>query len=160
MNGQTPSGRGRDHARVYRWQSSVLQITKGRSKLSKKATLKQNGRQGCRPPKTREVLSETLVLSDILVKVEASWRRERQREPPAEILSAAPPGAQPKDLSDVFVKTFQVVPYCDHKLVGVGAVDNAVIVAQHQADDMTHRDGVVPILICDDNRFFEDAAHA
>src|SRR5262249_48028423 len=120
----TPSGRGGDHARVYLSQSPVLQITKGRSRLRKKATLKQNDRQGCRPPKAREVLSETLVLPDVLVKI------------------------------------LQIVPHRDHELVGVGAVDNAVIVSQHQADDVTYRDGVVPIVICDDNRFFEDAAHA
>src|SRR5712692_8412307 len=35
-----------------------------------------------------------------------------------------------------------------------------MVVAQHQAKDMADGDGIVSVLVRDDRRFFEDAAHA
>src|SRR5690349_7159128 len=62
-------------------------------------------------------------------------------------------------LSDIFIEILQIAPYGHHELIGVSAINNAVVVAEHQADDVANGDGIVAILIGDYNRFLEDAAH-
>src|SRR5262249_16915410 len=46
----------------------------------------------------------------------------------------------PKKLPDVLVEGLQILADSHHELVGVSAIDDAVVISQHQADDMTHGD--------------------
>src|SRR6266481_312090 len=63
-------------------------------------------------------------------------------------------------LADVFIEVFKVLSYGHHELVRVCSVNNAVIIAQGQPDDVPHGDGVIAIFIGDHNWLLEDAAHA
>ena len=47
-----------------------------------------------------------------------------------------------------------------HELVGDGAVDEAVVVAERQVDDGADGDGVVAVFVGDDHRLLGDAADA
>src|SRR5689334_2094899 len=63
-------------------------------------------------------------------------------------------------LPDFLAPVFQVIPHRDHELVGVGTVDDEVVVSKSQTDEMTDGDGVIAVLVREDYRFFEQAAHA
>jgi hypothetical protein len=41
-------------------------------------------------------------------------------------------------LSNIFVKVLQIFPHRHHKLVSVGAIDDAVIVTNGKPDDVPH----------------------
>src|SRR5579859_5074867 len=84
----------------------------------------------------------------------ASWGGKR--EPAGEILSAKREGSLPY----VLIKALQIFPHRHHELVRVGAVDNTVIVADAQPDDVANRNGIGTVLIRDHHRLLEDAAHA
>src|SRR5262249_36303734 len=93
------------------------------------------------------------------VEITRSWRR-RILLRSAGIRSRNCLALETAGSPDVLVKVFEILPHGDHELIGVSAVDRAVVVTENQPDDVADGDGVVPIVICDDNRFFEDAAHA
>ena len=65
-----------------------------------------------------------------------------------------------KVLSDFFTPAFQRLLNDDHELVGDGAVDDAVVVAESEMDDRTDGDGVSAVLIGDDERLFSNTAYS
>src|SRR5215471_14338328 len=65
----------------------------------------------------------------------------------------------PISLDNVLVKFFQVVTHCNHELVGFSAIDDAMIVAQDQTNDMADSNRVVAMLIRYDYRLLEDPTH-
>src|SRR5262245_49147266 len=66
----------------------------------------------------------------------------------------------PKKLSNVLVERLQILADSHHELVGVSPIDDAMVVSQHQADNVAHGDRIVAVLIGYDDRLLEDAAHA
>jgi hypothetical protein len=63
-------------------------------------------------------------------------------------------------LADVFGPLFEVLFYLRHELIGDGAVDETVIVAQCEMDDAADGDGVVAVFVSDDHWLFRDSADA
>src|SRR5580704_7861917 len=63
-------------------------------------------------------------------------------------------------LADFFAPGFQILFHLRHELVGYCAVDQAVIVAEGQVNYGADGDGVVAVLVSDDQRHFGDAAYA
>jgi hypothetical protein len=57
-------------------------------------------------------------------------------------------------LSNIFVEILQVAPNGDHELISVSAVDDSMVVAQSQPDNVTDGDGVASNLIRDHHPFF------
>ena len=45
-----------------------------------------------------------------------------------------------KPLSNILVKILQIVAHRNHELIGVSSVDSAVVVTQHQPDNVAHGD--------------------
>ena len=63
-------------------------------------------------------------------------------------------------LADVFGPVFEVLFEVGHELAGVGSVDDAVIEAEGEALDPADGDGVVAILVGEDDGFLVEAADA
>src|SRR5882724_12138591 len=82
---------------------------------------------------------------------------QANNEPPAEILSVSE-GSQL--LADIFVKVLQVITHGHHELVGVRAIDNAVIVAHGETDNVPHGNRIIAVFIGHNHRFLEDTAHS
>ena len=61
--------------------------------------------------------------------------------------------------SDFFAPVLQRLFDLSHELVGDGAIDEAVIVAQGQVDQGADRDGVIAIFVGDNDRRFCNPAH-
>jgi len=64
------------------------------------------------------------------------------------------------ELADFFAPGFEILFDLGHELVGDGAVDEAVIVAESEMDNGADGDGVVAVGVGDDERHFGDAADA
>src|SRR5262249_27312684 len=64
------------------------------------------------------------------------------------------------NLTYVFVKFLEIIAHCNHELIGLCAINDAVIIAKCQADDVADGNRVIALLVSDNDRFFEDAAHA
>src|SRR5258708_28916407 len=63
-------------------------------------------------------------------------------------------------LADFFAPGFQSLFYYDHELVGYGAVDYAVVVAQGQVDYGTDGDRVGAVLVGDHEGLLGDSTYA
>src|ERR1041385_4010830 len=63
-------------------------------------------------------------------------------------------------LPDVFVPTFQVLLHLCHELIGDGAIDDAMVVAERDVQDGADGDVVGALGIGEHHRLFGDAAHA
>ena len=63
-------------------------------------------------------------------------------------------------LADFFAPGFEILFHLRHELIGYGAVDEAMIVAQREMDDGADGDGVGAIFVTDDHRLFSNAADA
>src|SRR5580700_7094910 len=81
-----------------------------------------------------------------------------------------PPGAssrqpraasRPPDagLTDLFAPRFQILLYQRHELVGYGAVDETVVVAEREVNDGADSNGIVAFFVCDHQRLLGDAAY-
>src|SRR5665811_216707 len=63
-------------------------------------------------------------------------------------------------LADFFTPVFESLLYDNHELVGEGAVDNAMVVAQREMNDRTNGDGIRAIFVGDYHGLFGDTADA
>src|SRR5580658_8038143 len=63
-------------------------------------------------------------------------------------------------LADLFAPRFQILLHQSHELVGYGAVDEAVVVAEREVNDRADGDGIVAFFVGDDEGLLGDAAHA
>src|SRR5271156_6856075 len=63
-------------------------------------------------------------------------------------------------LADLFAERFQILFHQGHELVGYGAVDEAVVVAEREVNDGADGDGIVAFLVGDDEGLLGDAADA
>src|SRR5579859_6186861 len=59
-------------------------------------------------------------------------------------------------LSDIVAEVLQIVANGNHELVSVCAVNDAMVVSQHQPQDMADGDGVISILIRNHRGLLED----
>src|SRR5579863_7347035 len=64
------------------------------------------------------------------------------------------------NLADFFAPVFHGLFYEGHELIGDGAVDEAVVVAEREVDDGADGDGIVAVWVGDDERHFRDTADA
>src|SRR5208283_3464087 len=62
--------------------------------------------------------------------------------------------------ADFFAPGFEIFLDLGHELVGYGAVDETMVVAERQVNDGADGDGVVAVFVGDDERHFRDAAYA
>src|ERR1035441_1333939 len=65
-----------------------------------------------------------------------------------------------RGLADFFSPVFKSLLDDDHELVGEGAVDNAMVVAQREVNDGTDGDGIRAVFVGDHQGLFGDAADA
>src|SRR5208337_1225964 len=63
-------------------------------------------------------------------------------------------------LADFFTPVFKSLLYDSHELVGHGAIDNAMVVAECEMSDRTDGDGICAVLVGDHHGLFGDAADA
>ena len=63
-------------------------------------------------------------------------------------------------LADFFTPRLKILFYLGHELVGDGAVDEAVVVAEREMNDGADRDGIGAVFIGDDHGLLGDAADA
>src|ERR1022692_2366598 len=63
-------------------------------------------------------------------------------------------------LADFFTPVFKSLLYDDHELVGHGAIDNAMVVAEREVNDGTDGDGICAVFVGDDHGLFGDTADA
>src|SRR5271155_5435564 len=63
-------------------------------------------------------------------------------------------------LADLFAERFQILFHQGHELVGYGAVDEAVVVAEREVNDGADGDGIVAFLVGDHEGLLGDATDA
>src|ERR1700687_208007 len=63
-------------------------------------------------------------------------------------------------LADFFIPVFKSFLYDNHELVGQGAVDNTMVVAQREVNDGTDGNGICAIFVGDHHGLFGDTADA
>jgi hypothetical protein len=63
-------------------------------------------------------------------------------------------------LSDFLTPVLERFLELGHKLVGDGAVDEAVVIAEGQMHERTDRDGIIAIIVCNDDWRLRDSTHA
>src|SRR6266853_6772869 len=83
-----------------------------------------------------------LVLKRIMNASEARFRWGMRCKFSVKTRAARPGACRSKRngryLSNIFVKVLQILAHGDHELIGVSAVNNAVIVTHGKPDDMSH----------------------
>src|SRR5450631_372744 len=64
-----------------------------------------------------------------------------------------------KGLSDFFAPTLERLFDQSHELIGHRAINDAVVISKREMDQGSHGDGIVSILVSDDNWCFGNAAN-
>src|SRR2546426_12776885 len=82
------------------------------------------------------------------------WMTERSSA------STHPCGQKLNKSSDLFAPILQRFFHQSHELIGNGAVDETVIVAERQMHQRADRDGIIAVAVGDDNRSLRDPAHS
>ena len=63
-------------------------------------------------------------------------------------------------LTHVFVPVFKKLLYRGHELIGDGAIDNAMIVAEREVNDRANGDGIRAVFVGNHHGLFGDSADA
>jgi hypothetical protein len=61
---------------------------------------------------------------------------------------------------DIVADVLQIISHGHHELVCVCEVNDAMVIPQHQPQNVTDGDGIIAVRVRDHGRLLEDAAHA